>query len=88
MIIAHTYCLSFLFGNKYCSPITALAPIKIINTDKTCNNKILLLNEAPKNQGIKLFAAKITLNTQMLLEKNKEYSSEDTTYQKELYNVT
>ncbi|MBO5352707.1 MAG: TetR/AcrR family transcriptional regulator [Lachnospiraceae bacterium] len=35
-----------------------------------------------------LFAAKITLNTQMLLEGNKEYSSGDTTYQTELYNLT
>ncbi len=35
-----------------------------------------------------LFAAKITLNTQMLLEKNKEASSENTTYQSELYHVT
>jgi len=34
------------------------------------------------------FAAMIALNTQMLLEKNKEYSSEDTTYQTELYNYT
>lgn len=35
-----------------------------------------------------IFAAKITLNTQMLFEKDKEYSSGDTTYQTELYQVT
>lgn len=35
-----------------------------------------------------LFAAKITLNTQMLFEKDKEYSSGDTTYQTELYQET
>lgn len=34
------------------------------------------------------FAAMIALNTQMLLEKNKEYSSEDTTYQTQLYQYT
>lgn len=39
-------------------------------------------------QEDKLFAAKITLNTQMLLEKNLEASSENTTYQSELYHMT
>lgn len=34
------------------------------------------------------FAAMIALNTQMLLEKNKEYSSEDTTYQTQLHQYT
>ena len=34
------------------------------------------------------FAAMIALNAQMLLEKNKEYSSEDTTYQTQLYQYT
>ena len=34
------------------------------------------------------FAAMIALNTQMLLEQNKDYSSEDTTYQTELYRYT
>lgn len=34
------------------------------------------------------FAAMIVLNTQMLLEKNEEYSSEETTYQTELYHYT
>lgn len=32
------------------------------------------------------FAAMVALNTQMLLEKNEEYSSQKTTYQTELYN--
>ncbi len=34
------------------------------------------------------FAAMIALNTQMLLEKNEGYSSEETTYQTELYSYT
>lgn len=34
------------------------------------------------------FAAMITLNTQMLLEKNEVYSSGETTYQTELYRYT
>ncbi len=34
------------------------------------------------------FAAMIALNTQMQLEKNASYSSEETTYQTELYNYT
>lgn len=34
------------------------------------------------------FAAMIALNTQMLLEKNKEYSSEETTYQTKVYHYT
>lgn len=34
------------------------------------------------------FAAMIALNTQLLLEKNKEYSSEDTTYQTKVYQYT
>ena len=34
------------------------------------------------------FAAVIALNTQLLLEKNKEYSSQETTYQTELYAYT
>lgn len=34
------------------------------------------------------FAAMIALNTQMLLEKNEEYSANDTTYQSELYKYT
>ena len=56
----------------------------------TAKKKIHLLAEHMMNRlrEDELFAAKITLNTQMLLEKNKEYSSEDTTYQTELYNVT
>ena len=34
------------------------------------------------------FAAMIALNTQILLEKNEAYSSEETTYQTKLYNYT
>lgn len=34
------------------------------------------------------FAAMIVLNTQMVLEKNEKYSSEDTTYQTQLYQYT
>lgn len=56
----------------------------------TAKSKLHLLAEYVMKQlrEDELFAAKITLNTQMLLEKNKEASSENTTYQSELYHVT
>ena len=56
----------------------------------TAKKKIHLLAEHVIKQlkEDELFAAKITLNTQMLLEKNVEYSSENSTYQTELYQIT
>lgn len=44
-----------------------------------------LLNRLAEDET---FAAMIALNTQMLLEKNEGYSSEETTYQTELYRYT
>ena len=56
----------------------------------TAKSKLHVLAEYVMKQlrEDELFAAKIALNTQMLLEKNKEASSENTTYQSELYHVT
>lgn len=66
--------------------IKMLAHMPFVNAKK----KIHLLAEhvMAKLKEDELFAAKITLNTQMIFEKNKEYSSENTTYQTELYQVT
>ncbi len=63
-----------------------LLHLPLVNAKK----KLRLLAEyiMKQLQEEELFAAKITLNTQMLLEKTKEYSSGDTTYQTELYSVT
>ena len=52
--------------------------------------KLRMLSEAVLDQlkQEENFAAMITLNTQMLLEKNRAYSSGETTYQTELYHYT
>ena len=52
--------------------------------------KLRMLSETVLNQlkQEENFAAMITLNTQMLLEKNRAYSSGETTYQTELYHYT
>ena len=52
--------------------------------------KLRMLSEAVIDQlkQEENFAAMITLNTQMLLEKNRAYSSGETTYQTELYHYT
>ena len=56
----------------------------------SAKKKLHMLSETVLNRLEKdeTFAAMIALNTQMLLEKNEEYSSEETTYQTELYNYT
>ena len=56
----------------------------------SAKKKIRILSETimKKLETDENFAAMIALNTQLLLEKNKEYSSEDTTYQTELYQYT
>lgn len=56
----------------------------------SAKKKIRMLSETimKKLETDENFAAMIALNTQMLLEKNKEYSSEDTTYQTQLYQYT
>lgn len=66
--------------------IKLLIHIPLLNAKK----KLHLLAEHVLKQleEDELFAAKVTLNTQMLLEQSKEYSSETSTYQTELYQVT
>jgi len=66
--------------------INLLIHIPLLNAKK----KLHLLAEHVLKQleEDELFAAKVTLNTQMLLEQSKEYSSETSTYQTELYQVT
>ena len=56
----------------------------------SAKKKLRMLSETVLNRLAEdeTFAAMIALNTQMLLEKNEAYSSEETTYQTELYNYT
>ncbi len=56
----------------------------------SAKKKLHMLSDSVLNRLVEdeTFAAMIVLNTQMLLEKNDEYSSEETTYQTELYNYT
>ena len=56
----------------------------------SAKKKLRMLSETVLNrlEEDETFAAMIALNTQMLLEKNEAYSSEETTYQTELYNYT
>lgn len=62
----------------------------LVNMPITAKKKMQMLSETvmKRLQEDEDFAAMIALNTQMLLEKNKEYSSQDTTYQTEIYNYT
>ena len=62
----------------------------LVYTPIPAKKKIRLLSEnVMKNlQEDENFAAMIALNTQMLLEKAKNYSAVDTTYQSELYAYT
>lgn len=56
----------------------------------SAKKKLRMLSEIVLNQlkEEETFAAMITLNTQMLLEKNQTYSSGETTYQTKLYQYT
>lgn len=56
----------------------------------SAKKKLRMLSETVLNrlEEDETFAAMIALNTQMLLEKNEVYSSEETTYQTKLYNYT
>lgn len=56
----------------------------------SAKKKLRMLSETVLNRLAEdeTFAAMIALNTQMLLEKNAAYSSEETTYQTELYSYT
>lgn len=62
----------------------------LVYTQIPAKKKIRLLSEnvMKKLQEDENFAAMIALNTQMLLEKAKNYSAVDTTYQSELYAYT
>ena len=56
----------------------------------SAKKKLRMLSETVLNrlEEDETFAAMIALNTQMLLEKNEAYSSEETTYQTKFYNYT
>lgn len=60
------------------------------NMPISAKKKLRMLSETVMKQlkEDENFAAMVTLNTQMLLEKDATYSSEDTTYQTELYRYT
>lgn len=62
----------------------------LVNMPISAKKKLRILSETvmKRLEEEENFAAMIALNTQMLLEKNKEYSSEDTTYQTEVYQYT
>lgn len=62
----------------------------LVKMPVSAKKKIRMLSETimKRLETDENFAAMIALNTQMLLEKNKEYSSEDTTYQTQLYQYT
>lgn len=62
----------------------------LVNMPISAKRKIRMLSETlwKHLEEDENFAAMIALNTQMLLEKAKDYSSEDTTYQTELYRYT
>ena len=62
----------------------------LVYTPIPAKKKIHILSEnvMKKLQEDENFAAMIALNTQMLLEKAKNYSSVDTTYQSKLYAYT
>lgn len=62
----------------------------LVKMPVSAKEKIRILSETimKRLETDENFAAMIALNTQMLLEKNMEYSSEDTTYQTQLYQYT
>lgn len=62
----------------------------LVKMPVSAKKKIRILSETimKKLETDENFAAMIALNTQLLLEKNKEYSSDNTTYQTELYQYT
>lgn len=62
----------------------------LVNMPISAKKKMRMLSETvmKRLEENENFAAMIALNTQMLLEKNKVYSAEDTTYQTELYHYT
>jgi len=72
-------------SNEMLKKIKILAAMPISGRKKLHMLSETVLNRLAEDET---FAAMIALNTQMLLEKNEAYSSEETTYQTELYNYT
>ena len=70
-------------SNEMLKKMTLLVAMPI-----SAKKKLRMLSETVLNrlEEGETFAAMIALNTQMLLEKNEAYSSEETTYQTEPYN--
>lgn len=62
----------------------------LVNTPISAKKKIRMLSETllKRLAEEENFGAMIALNTQIMLEKNMNYSSQDTTYQTELYRYT
>lgn len=62
----------------------------LLHTPISAKKKIHILSESvmKRLKDDEIFAAAIALNTQMLLEQNKDFSSNETTYQSELYECT
>lgn len=62
----------------------------LVSMPISAKKKLRMLSETVMKQLVEddKFAAMIALNTQMLLEKNTEYSSEETTYQTKVYGYT
>lgn len=62
----------------------------LIHLPMSAKGKLRRLSETvmKKLQEDEMFSAKVALNTQMMLEQSKEFASEDTSYQSELYSCT
>lgn len=72
-------------SNEMLKKMKLLVSMPISAKKKMCMLSETVLKRLEEDET---FAAMITLNTQMLLEKNEAYSSEEITYQTELYNYT
>lgn len=72
-------------SNEMLKKMKLLVSMPISAKKKMCMLSETVLKHLEEDET---FAAMITLNTQMLLEKNEAYSSEEITYQTELYNYT
>lgn len=72
-------------SNEMLKKMKLLVSMPISAKKKMCMLSETVLKRLEEDET---FAAMITLNTQMLLEKNEAYSSEEATYQTELYNYT
>ena len=72
-------------SNEMLNKVKLLAAMPISAKKKLHILSETMLNRLEEDES---FAAMIALNTQMLLEKNEAYSSEETTYQTKFYNYT